>query len=384
MKTYFNILVLIAAAANLLAIEKVAFGGRIYYTNGQAVLGITDQTEVNENDIFALSDFYGATPGNIQPNSELVHFVQAQTTKRKTDSVGPLLGDINFNQGAPYNDSCPRAPTMSYVRCPAGCVAIAMAQILTYWRKPQKPCHGTGEYRWEVGNQTLRETFEGWTPDWSNILPNYEDTTITATDAQKSAVATLCKKLGYSVQMNYNRDESGAFSERVAGALRDYFNYNCQDQSSKIGDAVWNRQLTDNLRAGHPVFYSSIDANNGGHAYVCDGFFTYEGEEAYPYYHFNWGWGGKSNGWFRLNLLEITDGGSEFSGSNLNFTASQRAIFDIIPDDITAISQTNTDNPQYIYFDILGHRIDNPHSTTGIVIAVDSTTGKAIKKLYIK
>ena len=38
-------------------------------------------------------------------------------------------------------------------------------------------------------------------------------------------------------------------------------------------------------------------SNTGGHAFVCDGY-------SEGYFHFNWGWGGMSDGYFLLTALD--------------------------------------------------------------------------------
>ena len=56
------------------------------------------------------------------------------------ESVAPLLGDISYSQDAPYNNLCPEVDGEQSV---TGCVATAMASILSYWKYPER---GTGNY----------------------------------------------------------------------------------------------------------------------------------------------------------------------------------------------------------------------------------------------
>ena len=44
-------------------------------------------------------------------------------------TVSPLLGDIMYNQSAPYNDLCPSSSV-------TGCVATAMSQVMRYHKYP--------------------------------------------------------------------------------------------------------------------------------------------------------------------------------------------------------------------------------------------------------
>lgn len=324
-----SVLLTFAIACDVVAVSKVAYRGRMFYIHDNVVLGVSDNSEPDDNDVFALSDFYNVK--TVAMSDSLAAVIRYQA-KRTTDSVAPLLGEITFNQSYPYNL---HAPSIGPTRCPAGCVAVAMAQIMMYYQKPTTPCHGNISYKSNTVGITIRDTFDGWVPDWANILPIYEPGEYN--EVQANAVADLCRKLGAAVEMDYNRTGSGTQSVRVPYVMRDNFNYDADDIRSKVGDREWNELLISNLKAGHPVYYASLDADQGGHAYVCDGFYTKEGEEAYPYYHFNWGWGGKSNGWFRLNGLIIDETGDEFGGGRMNFNSNQQAIFNMTPKSETSL-----------------------------------------------
>lgn len=311
----------------LIAVERVDYAGRTYYVSGGEVIGFTDGVAEDSN-LFALSDFFGCDRHKVHKNtnSEIINTVKQFQNQIVTDSIGPLLGNIEFNQGYPYNKYC---PTLGNTRCPAGCVAVAMAQLMTYYQKPSTPCHGNVQYKSSTVNITIQDSYEGWIPQWENILSKYE--TDMYSDKQADAVADLCRKLGTSVHMDYNKTGSGTQSVKVPNAMRDYFNYDCDDLISKTGDVQWNRLMRSNLDEATPVYYASLDADQGGHAYICDGYYIKKGEESYPFYHFNFGWGGTSNGWFKLNNIHINKSGDEFNGEEMNFTSNQQAIFNLRP-----------------------------------------------------
>ena len=93
-----------------------------------------------------------------------------------------------------------------------------------------------------------------------------------------------------------------AYSQAVTGALVNHFGYDTGIAYKKreyYSTPQWIAMIKTELDAGRPVFYSaSNEDGKGGHAFVCDG---YDSED---YFHFNWGWYGKSNGYFRVNALE--------------------------------------------------------------------------------
>ena len=65
--------------------------------------------------------------------------------------------------------------------------------------------------------------------------------------------------------------------------------------------------------------------NEAAHSYVCDG---YDKDE---YFHINWGWGGMSDGYFKLSALTPSSQG--IGGSNAGYNARQEIIYNIKPDE---------------------------------------------------
>ena len=215
--------------------------------------------------------------------------------------VEPLI-DLRWNQDYPYNMYVPTG-------CPTGCVATAMAQLMKYWNWPTS---GTGEHSYNWNGQTLSANFGETTYDWDNMIPYYGNG---ATDEQKEAVATLMYHCGVSVNMMYEPDGSGAFSADVPVAISTYFSYSDQSTHiSKGGDYdEWIALLKSNIDQGIPLYYSG-QSSQGGHAFVCDGY------DENDLFHFNWGWGGASNGWFLID------------GENFDYSGSQAIVYDYVPD----------------------------------------------------
>ena len=90
--------------------------------------------------------------------------------------VEPIVTS-QWTQYSPYNNLCPKGTL-------AGCVAIALAQIL-YAHK--YPVHGVGENSYLWGNQTLSAYFEDTYYDWDHMLDNYSNKSYT--NQQAYAVA---------------------------------------------------------------------------------------------------------------------------------------------------------------------------------------------------
>ena len=204
--------------------------------NGFVIISGDDRMQ----DILAYSDTGVFAPDNIPSNmlawlefynAERLHLdaEQSQTvalsrttspsTKSFPQSVAPLLGEINWDQGTPYNNHCPQ---MSSGALPAsGCVATAMAMVMKYHNYPLK---GKGSKSYTSSTLKLKASFDfGKTQfDWDNMLPQYIQGNYN--EAQANAVAELMYGCGVSVSMNYG-PQSGASAASVATAMIDYFTY---------------------------------------------------------------------------------------------------------------------------------------------------------------
>lgn len=216
----------------------------------------------------------------------------------------------NWDQRAPYNLTCPE---FNGQRCPTGCVATAMAQVMKYWEYPKRS-QGQISYYSEYIKRILEMDFSR-EPEfaWDDMLDNYVAGKYT--EAQGDAVANLMKQCGYAVQMWYYPTSSGTQTELVAAALINYFGYSkgvTVHQRLPYSASEWNEICYNQLKIG-PVIYGGI-AVEGGHCFVMDG---YDGN---GYFHFNWGWSGTCNGYYLLDALNPTvqGTGGYFGGYNMN------------------------------------------------------------------
>ena len=150
------------------------------------------------------------------------------------------------------------------------------------------------------------------------------------------AVATLMYHCGVSVDMNYSPDSSGAGSEIVAEALKNYFNYSMETvhyYRSGFSDSDWIAMLKYDLDLSRPIWYRG-KGSGGGHAFVFDGY------SSGNYFHVNWGWGGYCDEYYVINNLNPGPGGIG-SGSNGIYNDNQAAIFGIRPSECTADAPSN-------------------------------------------
>ena len=230
--------------------------------------------------------------------------------QKTNKSVAPLL-TTKWHQGCRYNSLCP-AMTGPCDRAEAGCVAVAMGQIMHYWKYPAM---GFGTHSYSNQGITLSADFGSTTYDWVHMP---DSLTENSTEAEIEAVATLLYHCGVSVNMNYTVNGSGTNSSDVPNALYRYFSYSKKthfEKRANYSDEEWFSMLKGNLDAQRPVMYSG-SGNQGGHAFVCDGY------DDNDMLHFNWGWG-VANGYFSLGNL---------NPNGYAFNRNQVAILDIIPE----------------------------------------------------
>lgn len=238
-----------------------------------------------------------------------------KATRAERVAIPPMI-TTRWNQGAPYNNDC---PTVGSTKCVTGCVATAMAQVLKYHNYPNK---GTDKASYTWNNQELSFDYGNTTFDWDAMTDTYDSS---SSAESKKAVATLMYACGVGVKMIYGPYSSGAPSVYIPSALINYFNY---DKSlwlaprSLYGIADWENLIYNELREGRPVLYGG-QGSGGGHQFVCDGY------SENGYFHFNWGWGGMSDGYFLLTALNPGSLGT--GGGAGGYNIDQDAVIGVQP-----------------------------------------------------
>lgn len=207
-------------------------------------------------------------------------------------NVEPMI-KTRWGQGSPYNDKSPNGSA-------SGCVATAMAQIMTYHRHPER---GVNVYSYISRTRGFQLTcdFRATAFDWFNLRESYNSS---ATIAQRQAVSTLMYACGVAVSMDYGLDrsgQSGAYDFDVPYALVHYLGYGSNIVNlhrDYYSNDEWYERLYQELQEGRPVLYCGADSRSGGHAFVIDGCRSSDN-----LVHVNWGWDGSFDGYFALNSL---------------------------------------------------------------------------------
>lgn len=241
----------------------------------------------------------------------------ADGTTTRAD-VAPLV-DTHWAQTAPYNNLCPESGGQ---RCPTGCVATAMAQVMEYHKWPAK---GNGEHRYLWHSEELSVDFSTTPFEWDKMLTTYTEQ---SDSAAISAVATLMYACGVAVNMNYSPTSSGGNFYRASEALINFFDYDrgMRYISREYYDIeAWTSLIYTELTEARPVLYCGSN-REGGHAFVLDGYQQRTGED---YFHINWGWGGWPDGYFLITELNPTVQGT--GGTTSGYNDSQNMVIGIQP-----------------------------------------------------
>lgn len=285
-----------------------------------------------QREIDALSE--SKAPAAARYAAEWRALEQGLDTKQKSTAVvGPLLTTF-WDQTYPYDALCPRGTV-------TGCAATAQAQVMNFW---QYPSLGEGSHKYthpRYGEQ--RADFGHTIYDWQHMPVR---ASISSSDEEVMAVATLMYHCGVSLEMIYGTAAQGGSSaaglagvsgiKSIDNSLKDYFHYR-RDlrvifKDEGFSNADWRDSLIAELDLGHPIVYAGA-AEQGGHGFVCDGY------DDRGYVHFNFGWSGTGDGFFPVDSISPGVGGV---GGNVTYTFNMNnaALLGLVPDYALRVSDT--------------------------------------------
>lgn len=242
---------------------------------------------------------------------EKVQSGEATPIKRASEVGTPVVDALvktHWNQDEPFNRMCPAYYIEENEILPTGCVATAVAQVMNYYEYPSR---GKGEisYSYYQANVPASRTdisvdFSQSTYDWDNMLDDYtryydanKNIINEYNDTEAEAVALLMRDCGASVLMTYALDGSGALDFNIPYGIATHFGYKSSLYiRSAMTDAQFIGIIEDELDNGRPLVFCG-SGTAGGHCFVADGY------DSNGLLHINWGWGGLSDGWFDINLM---------------------------------------------------------------------------------
>ena len=252
----------------------------------------------------------------------------------------PLLS-VRWGQREPFNSECPYD---NGSQCPAGCVAIALAQILSYFEYPT-----SWTLLYASGIPTI-------TVDW-DVLKGYSSCsscTSTTFCSTHAPLAKVIRQIGLSALTSYHASHSSSDLYKALIALNLWgFSTDAIDDYtySYVRNSLWSDRPV--LMGGKRIYTNaSGKEETSNHAWVVDGFkeitytyheytkpinmlsWTYQGSHSssFRYNHINWGWKGDSNGYFSAGVFNTTRGAYDSGCSNVatcNYTQDLKIITNI-------------------------------------------------------
>ena len=256
----------------------------------------------------------------------------------KSGSVGPLL-TTRWDQGAPYNEMTPVDATYGHTY--TGCAATAQAQMMKYWNHPTI---GTGSHSYVHSRYGQQSADFGHTAYAWPLMP--DQPTMASAAAERAAVAQLMYHVGVSLEMAYGTAEDGGSAAiglvgmpgyaSIDNSLQDYFGYSRQMhpvfRDYGYTNEQWRAMLTEELDMHHPIIYVGA-AEQGGHGFICDGY------DERDYLHFNFGWSGIGDGYYRVDSISPGVGGAG-GNETYTFNLQNAALLGAVPDYHMTVSDT--------------------------------------------
>lgn len=256
-----------------------------YRSNGKDGFAIIGESN-NVQKIYYITD--NGTPSDAKEISSLNEYINYLPTALGTFPIdGPgIFNDsimawiehdpivlTEWGQGAPYDAYTPICYNGDWGEVPhgphhyhVGCVAVAIGQLLAQQ-----------DYVYTVANGRVFN------------LGSFAQTPAPSPD-QEDNLALILKDLSDKLDMKYIKCYlSGCYPddwERVLTELG--FTYSIKKELN-------NKEFRNFIISGTPILVNGYEGfAKGGHMWILDGIYgpIYE-----PYYHCNWGWGGKCNGW---------------------------------------------------------------------------------------
>ncbi len=234
-----------------------------------------------------------------------------------TQIKGPLL-NATWGQDATYNNNTGTCTTGVVVTHKlAGCVAVAVGQVLHYF-------HKTG-------------CCTGY--NYSSMPANHGN----------AYLSGFLKEVGDRVNMNYGCDKSGAQWNDYKNVFTVWYDYSNSDHGDYNSSTVISNILSNKpvILTGYLVqtatnkkwwqFWKPKYNYEHGHTWVCDGVTSKNncGVFTYELFDMNWGWhevdattlaqsGDDYNGWFRCTNWYI-------SGNDRNYKYANQMVYNLIP-----------------------------------------------------
>ena len=272
-----------------------------------------------------------------------------KTANRGGISVEPLL-TTTWAQDKPYNMKTPRKGSGSNPYCKVGCSAVSLAQVMNYWKYPEKSPALPG-YTTETHGYVM-DPLPEYTFQWDRMRDTYP-TSNSGIDQMSQedidAISWLMLYTGYAMNMDYATDQSGAEYDEIDQAIRTFgftgysmeMKWDYDDGTVNYTEEQWAELIQSELVAVRPLVYCAFDMQSdsaaiAGHAFNVDG---YNAEN--DTYHVNFGMSADKNGYFALDAFTVDNGMTVYNFYPLLFAGLQKPTGPAAPRMIVSPSTLN-------------------------------------------
>ena len=196
------------------------------------------------------------------------------------DTVGHLVPTW-WHQDAPFNQYSPRYSPINSTRCPAGCVAIAAAQVLYFlhYRFGVPANSPTTVISWGYAlYHSFVSIYDNYSSEtWDNMSPNSDP---------YGYAALLIGRVGQQVHMDYGLTGSSAHTSDLPELV-----FGPNGINSSRMDHYSGAFLSDELEDGFPVICAGQRADTSstgnitypGHSFIVDRYIRYQREMTVTY-----------------------------------------------------------------------------------------------------
>lgn len=241
---------------------------------------------------------------------------EIEETWQTTKKIDPMLVTL-WGQAAPFNTFCPRkrwSIFQSYKVAPAGCVPVAIAQIMTFHEFPKNLVCKRISIDWK----SLQKM--------SLYVENDSLKYIAPDNTQKSMAAALLYQIGVNCHSIYTRDWTFTLPTGAKECFKRMSYFNVQ-----LYNGYAENKILEMLDNHCPVFVSATSGLRGGHAWVIDGMMMQTRQtnglaQHRILMHCNFGWSGLANGFYASKLFYTTDGSLVRNGYESGF--GSKSIYD--------------------------------------------------------
>lgn len=245
---------------------------------------------------------YDAQLKHLKAQAQVWRNIPESEYGRSSEGVKPLLGDIEYGQKGTYNMLFPK---MHYEGkdslCMAGCTAVALAQVLAMYRSPIQPS-GKVDFSLKSG-QEQSVYLDDYSVNWS--------------DMQKRDTAALVFACAASIRSDMSPYETSGKMSDIEAALVDNWDFSPQvEHVTQRADPEKLARVYEELDNGRPVIVS-----DERHSFVIDGYHK-------DFLHFNLGWEGHCNGWYKAVIIP------SYSGTQLPFRSMIAGILPLAPSEV--------------------------------------------------